>query len=251
MPQSERETEGIKVVATNRRAWHDYFIDEKVEAGLALTGTEIKSIRAGRVNLRDAYANIDKGEAWLMGAHIAPYDHGNRYNHEPTRPRKLLLHKSEIGSLRGKITRPGFTLIPLQVYLKRGRAKVELGLARGKRSFDKRETIARRDAQREIDRAVADRRRRNRGSWYVVVGQVIRLRTRGGERHLLQANTAHAGHAQRQSQCRLWNWRISVSFWRSTGCAAGISLDPLKRGLRDISLRTAGAAIGIQSATSP
>jgi SsrA-binding protein len=157
MPSPSQSSDGIKVVATNRRAFHDYFVDERIEAGLALTGTEIKSIRAGRVNLRDAYASIDKGEAWLVGAHIAPYDHGNRYNHEPTRTRKLLLHKDEIDSLAGKIGRSGYTLIPLQLHLKRGRAKVELGVARGKRSYDKRESIARRDAQREIDRAMRRR----------------------------------------------------------------------------------------------
>lgn len=151
--------EGIKVVATNRRAFHDFFVDERMEAGLALTGTEIKSIREGRVNLRDAYADIDHGEAWLRGAHIAPYDHGNRYNHEPTRPRKLLLHRDEIAELAGKVSRSGYTLIPLQLYLKRGRAKVELGLARGKRSFDKRESISRRDAQREMEREMSRRGR--------------------------------------------------------------------------------------------
>ncbi|HEV3310973.1 MAG TPA: SsrA-binding protein SmpB [Chloroflexota bacterium] len=154
-----RPDDGIKVIAGNRRAFHDYFIEEKIEAGMSLTGTEIKSVRLGRVNLREAYATIDRGEAWLVGAHIAPYEHGNRYNHEPTRSRKLLLHKDQIASLAGKVGRPGFTLIPLQVYLKRGRAKVELGLGRGKRSFDKRESIARRDAQREMDRAMSDRRR--------------------------------------------------------------------------------------------
>ena len=159
MSTSDGARNGVKVVATNRRAFHDYFIDERIEAGLSLTGTEIKSIRAGRVNLRDAYANIDRGEAWLVGAHIAAYDHGNRYNHEPTRSRKLLLHREEINSLAGKVGRSGFTLIPLQMHLKGGRAKVELGLARGKRSFDKRESIARRDAQREIERAMSDRRR--------------------------------------------------------------------------------------------
>lgn len=159
MPSLNGSSNGIKVIATNRRAFHDYFVDEKIEAGLALTGTEIKSIREGRVNIRDAYASIDRGEAWLVGAHIAPYEHGNRYNHEPTRTRKLLLHKSEIDSLAGKVKRSGYTLIPLQVHLKAGRAKVELGLARGKRSYDKRESIARRDAEREIDRALSNRRR--------------------------------------------------------------------------------------------
>jgi len=156
---NDHRDNGVKVIATNRRAWHDYFIDEKIEAGLSLTGTEIKSVREGRVNLRDAYADIDRGEAWLVGAHIAPYDHGNRYNHEPTRSRKLLLHKTEIHSLAGKVTRPGFTLIPLQMYLKGGRAKIELGLARGKREYDKRQAISRRDAQREIDRALSGRER--------------------------------------------------------------------------------------------
>jgi SsrA-binding protein len=159
VPTVNAAADGIKVVATNRRAFHDYFIDEKIEAGLSLTGTEIKSIRAGRVNLRDAYASIDRGEAWLLGAHIAPYEQGNRYNHEPTRPRKLLLHRGEINSLAGKVGRSGYTLIPLQMHLTRGRAKVELGLARGKRSFDKREGIARRDAQREIERAMSVRYR--------------------------------------------------------------------------------------------
>jgi SsrA-binding protein len=149
----------IKVIATNRRAFHDYFIDEKIEAGLALTGTEIKSIREGRVNLREAYADFDHGEAWLRAAHIAPFDHGNRYNHEPTRPRKLLMHRSEIADLAAKVTRPGFTVVPLQMYLKHGRAKIELGLARGKRSYDKRDSISRRDAQREMEREMARRER--------------------------------------------------------------------------------------------
>lgn len=152
-------TEGVKIIATNRRAFHDYFVDEQIEAGIALTGTEIKSVREGRVNLRDAYADISGGEAWLRSAHIAPYEQGNRYNHEPTRPRKLLLHKSEIDALGGKVSRSGYTLIPLQMYLKGGRAKVELGLARGKRSYDKRESISRRDAQREIEREIARRDR--------------------------------------------------------------------------------------------
>ena len=152
-------SEDVKVIATNRRAFHDYFIDDQIEAGLALTGTEIKSVREGRVNLRDAYADFERGEAWLRGAHIAQYEQGNRYNHEPTRPRKLLLHRSEIALFAGKASRPGFTLIPLRMYLVRGRAKVELGLARGKRSYDKRETISRKDAQREIEREVARRER--------------------------------------------------------------------------------------------
>jgi len=154
MSRQSNSPNGIKVIATNRRAFHDYFIDDKFEAGLVLTGTEIKSVREGRVNLRDAYAVIDRGEAWLLNADIAPYEHGNRYNHEPKRARKLLLHKKEIAELAGRVTQKGYTVIPLQVYLKDGRAKVELGLGHGKRQYDKREAIARRDAQREIDRGL-------------------------------------------------------------------------------------------------
>jgi SsrA-binding protein len=147
-----RGGEHVKVIAVNRRATHDYFIDERVEAGLALTGTEIKSIREGRVNLREGYARIVDGEGWLVNVHIAPYEQGNRYNHEPLRRRKLLLHRREIDGLLGKARERGYTIVPLQIYLKQGRAKVELGLARGKREFDKRESIAKREAQREIDR---------------------------------------------------------------------------------------------------
>jgi SsrA-binding protein len=149
--------EGVKVVASNRRAFHDYFIDQKMEAGLVLTGTEIKSIREGRVNLREGYVRIANGEAWLTGVHIAPYEQGNRYNHEPLRERKLLLHRDQIDSLVGQSKQRGYTIIPLQMYLKRGRAKVELGLARGKKQYDKRAAIAERDAQRDIDRALRSR----------------------------------------------------------------------------------------------
>jgi SsrA-binding protein len=144
--------EPVKVVAVNRRATHDYFIDDRIEAGLVLTGTEIKSIREGRVNLREGYARVHDGEAWLINVHIAPYEHGNRYNHEPLRDRKLLLHRDEINALIGKLRQRGYTLVPLQLYLKHGKAKVELGLARGKHQYDKREAIARREAQREIER---------------------------------------------------------------------------------------------------
>ena len=153
-----KDREHVKVVAVNRRARHDYFVDDTIEAGLVLTGTEIKSIREGRVNLREGYARIENGEGWLVNVHIATYDPGNRYNHEPLRNRKLLLHRDEIATLVGKLRQKGYTLIPLQLYLKHGRAKVELGLARGKREFDKRESIARREAQREIDRALRARR---------------------------------------------------------------------------------------------
>jgi SsrA-binding protein len=149
--------EHVKVVATNRRATHDYFIDDRIEAGLVLTGTEIKSIREGRVNLAEGYARITNGEAWLVNIHIAPYEQGNRYNHEPRRDRKLLLHKDQISWLIGKVRQRGYTLVPLQLYLKRGKAKVELGLARGKRQYDKRESIARRDAEREIERSLRSR----------------------------------------------------------------------------------------------
>jgi len=150
--------EPVKVIATNRRAGHDYFIDERLEAGLVLTGTEIKSIRDGHINLREGYARIIDGEPWLVNVHIAPYEQGNRYNHEPMRDRKLLLHKDEISSLVGKVRQRGYTLIPLQVYLKHGKAKVELGLARGKHQYDKREAIAARDARRDIERSLSERR---------------------------------------------------------------------------------------------
>lgn len=149
--------EAVKVIAVNRRATHDYFIDDRIEAGLVLTGTEIKSIREGRVNLREGYARISGDEAWLTGVHIAPYEHGNRFNHEPLRDRKLLLHRDEISRLIGQVKQRGYTLIPLQLYLKHGKAKVELGLAHGKRQFDKREAIAKREAQREIDRGLRAR----------------------------------------------------------------------------------------------
>ncbi|MDP2727602.1 MAG: SsrA-binding protein SmpB [Dehalococcoidia bacterium] len=143
-----------KLIATNRKAHYDYFIEETVEAGIILTGTEIKSIRLGRVSLREAYAKIEHGEAWLINAHIAQYPGGNRYNHEPTRTRKLLLHRKELDRLMGKVREKGYTLVPLRLYIKHGYAKIELGLGRGKHVYDKRETIASRDAQREIERAI-------------------------------------------------------------------------------------------------
>ena len=143
-----------KDLAVNRRAYHDYFIDEKYEAGVMLTGTEVKSVRNGRANLRDGFVRIDNGEAWLENVHISPYAEGNLMNHEPMRSRKLLLHRKEIASLIGKVKQNGYTLIPLRVYITRNRAKVEVGLARGKRQFDKREAIAERDAKREIARAM-------------------------------------------------------------------------------------------------
>jgi len=141
-----------KVIATNRKAYHDYFIEETLEAGLVLTGTEIKSVRGGRVNLRDSYVRIERGEAWLLNVHIAPYEQGNRYNVNPTRDRKLLLHRPEILRLQGKAQAKGMTIVPLRVYLRGNRAKVELALAKGKRQYDKREAIAQRDAEREMER---------------------------------------------------------------------------------------------------
>jgi len=151
MPEKdERERD----VAVNRRAYHDYFIDEKYEAGLVLTGTEVKSLRAGRCNLRDGFVRIDGNEAWLENVHISPYAQGNLMNHDPLRTRKLLLHRKQIASLIGKVRQKGYTLIPLRVYFSRNHAKVEVGLARGKREYDKREAIAERDAKREIARAM-------------------------------------------------------------------------------------------------
>ena len=147
-------------VALNRRARHDFTIDETFEAGLVLTGTEIKSIRAGKVQLSDAYARVERGEAWLIGAHIAPFEQGNRYNHEPKRERKLLLHRSEIDELLGRTKAKGQTVVPLRLYIDgKGRAKVELGLARGKQLHDRRRDIADRDARRDIARELADAQR--------------------------------------------------------------------------------------------
>jgi SsrA-binding protein len=148
-----------KVYASNRKAFHDYHILEQVEAGLALHGTEVKSVRAGRVNLRDAYARLQGGEMWLINAHVSPYEQGNRWNHEPLRARKLLMHRNEILRLSSEAQRAGGTLVPLSVYDKRGKIKVQLGVAKGKRQYDKRETLAKRDAQRDVDRALSDHER--------------------------------------------------------------------------------------------
>lgn len=144
--------EPLRMITVNRQAYHDYDVERTVEAGIALMGTEIKSIRAGRVNLRGAYGIIRDGEIWLENAHIAVYEHGTYYNHEPMRNRKLLLHKREINQLAQKVATKGMTLIPLKLYIKGGRAKIELGLCRGKKLYDKREAIAERDVQREIER---------------------------------------------------------------------------------------------------
>ncbi|OIQ58767.1 SsrA-binding protein [Moorella thermoacetica] len=150
----------VKVVTDNRRARHDYFIEETFEAGIALTGTEVKSLRNGRANIKDSYARVENGELILHDMHISPYEQGNRFNHEPRRPRRLLMHRYEIQRLYGKVREKGLTLIPLKVYFnERGRAKVELALVKGKRLYDKREDIAARDAQREIARALRERQK--------------------------------------------------------------------------------------------
>jgi SsrA-binding protein len=146
----------IRTLATNRQALHDYHILETVEAGLALQGTEVKSIRAGNVNLRDSYARADKGEIWLWNAHISPFDQGNRWNHEPRRPRKLLMHTREIGRLASKANEGGNTLVPLRLYDKNGRIKLELALGKGKRQYDKRAVIAERESKREIERTIKE-----------------------------------------------------------------------------------------------
>ena len=153
MPRSDEQ----KDIAVNRRARHDYFIEETYEAGLVLQGSEVKSLREGRANLSDSYARIIRGEAVLINAHINPYFAASRFNHEPTRTRKLLLHKKEIERLAGKTQQRGLTLVPLRLYFKDGRAKVELGLARGKKLYDKREALRKKASQREVERALKNR----------------------------------------------------------------------------------------------
>ncbi len=147
----------VKQVSSNRKALHDYFIEDRFEAGIALTGTEIKSVRASRVNLRDGFVMIRNGEAWLINVHIAPYDFGNRENHEPRRERRLLLHRQEIRKLLSKVSERGWTIVPLSMYLTKGRAKVEIALVRGKRLYDRKDAVAERDADRELRRELKDR----------------------------------------------------------------------------------------------
>ena len=147
-----------KLIASNRKAFHDYFIHETIEAGLVLRGSEIKSIRAGRVNLRDSYVSIIDDEAWLLNMHIAAYKQAGTNSHTPRRKRKLLLHRKQINRLHSKVLEKGYTIVPLRLYLKDNRAKAEIALVRGKKQYDKRATIARKDAQRDIDRALKDRR---------------------------------------------------------------------------------------------
>lgn len=148
---------GNKLIADNRKAYHDYFILEKYEAGIVLTGTEIKSARGGKVQLRDSYADVEGGEAWLKNAHFSPYTHGNIWNHEPTKKRKLLLHKREIEKLLGKTREKGLTLIPLKMYLKNGILKCELGVCKGKKTHDKREAIQARDEEMQARKAMSQR----------------------------------------------------------------------------------------------
>ena len=144
--------EAMKLVANNKKAYHDYFIDEKYEAGLVLHGTEVKSLRLGKCSVKEAYVRIENSEVWIYGMHISPYEKGNIFNRDPLRPKKLLMHKDEIRKLTGKISEKGFTIVPLQVYFKDGRAKIEIGLARGKKLYDKRQDIAKKDQRREAEK---------------------------------------------------------------------------------------------------
>lgn len=146
-----------KVFAKNRRAFHDYHIEEKYEAGMVLTGTEVKSIRSGKVNLKDSYARIENGEMFVHNMHISPYEQGNRFNHEPLRKRKLLMHRKEISRFIGLTREKGYTLIPLQIYAKKGFIKVEIALARGKKQYDKRDALAAKEAKREVERAFKEK----------------------------------------------------------------------------------------------
>lgn len=158
-PLTTSKTPQEKLVCQNRRVFHDYFIEARYEAGLALCGTEVKSLRQGKGSLSEAYAIIKEGEAWLIQFHIPPYDHGNRFNGDPVRPRKLLLHRKEITELHRGISRQGLTIAPIQVYFKRGRAKIQIGLARGKKLYDKRDDIKQRDDSRQMERAFSSRRK--------------------------------------------------------------------------------------------
>jgi SsrA-binding protein len=159
MPSQAAETDSNRTVATNRRARHEYDIVETVEAGLVLRGTEVKSLRAGQVNFKDSYATVRNNEAWLLGCHISPYSHGTDANHDPERDRKLLLHHGQIARLNGKVAERGLTLVPLRLYFKSGRVKIELGLARGRKLHDKRSAIREREVRRELDKAARAGRR--------------------------------------------------------------------------------------------
>ncbi len=152
MASHGRDQAGTKLIANNKKAYFDYFIEEKYEAGIELFGTEIKSLRGGKCSIKEAYVGVSNGEMYIYGMHIPPYEKGNIFNRDPLRTRKLLLHKSEIRKLAGKLTEQGYTIMPLQVYFKNSRVKVEIGLARGKKLYDKRESLAKKDAQREAER---------------------------------------------------------------------------------------------------
>ena len=145
-----------KIIAQNKKAWHDYFVDEKYEAGIALFGTEVKSVRAGQVNLKDSYCSVKDGELFVLGMHISPYEKGNIFNREPRRERKLLMHKREIMKINGMLTQKGYTLVPLSLYFSGKNVKVELGLCRGKKLYDKRDSIAEKEVNREIDRKMKE-----------------------------------------------------------------------------------------------
>ena len=159
MSKANQATNPIKNIALNRKARHDYFVDETLEVGIVLTGTEVKSLRAGRVNLRDGYVVVRDGELWMTNVHIAPYDQGNRENHEPRRERKLLAHRRQIDRLYGRIRERGYTIVPLRLYWERNRVKAEIALVRGKKQYDKRATLARKESERAIQRALKDRAR--------------------------------------------------------------------------------------------
>ena len=148
--------ESIKLVANNKKAYHGYFIEEKYECGISLAGTEVKSIRQGKVSVKEAYVEIEGGEAWIEGMNISPYDYGNLFNRDPVRKRKLLLHKTEIRKLAQAVQQDGYTIVPLSVYFKRGKVKIEIGLAKGKHSYDKRQDIRKRDITREMERGYRD-----------------------------------------------------------------------------------------------
>ena len=151
--------QGIKLVAQNRKAFHDYFVEEKVECGITLFGTEVKSVRQGRVNLKESWAQVRKGEIWAEGLHISPYEQGNLFNRDPLRPKKLLLHRREIRKLDGLVMRQGYTLVPLSLYFRDGRVKLELGLCKGKQLHDKRDAMAKRDTDREIRRTLREKQK--------------------------------------------------------------------------------------------
>lgn len=156
---NKKEASDLQTVARNKKAYHDYFVEESYEAGIELFGTEVKSCRQGKINLKDSWCSIDKGELFVNGMHISPYEQGNIFNRDPDRKRKLLMHKREIDKLFGLLKQQGYTLIPLSAYFKKGKLKLQIGLCKGKKNYDKRESIARKDAEREAARALRDRSR--------------------------------------------------------------------------------------------